>query len=199
MKNRLILASGSEIRAEMLHRAGVEFEVMSPMVDEASIKESLMAEGAKPHDIADALAEYKSRKVSMKKPDAFVIGADQILACDGVVYDKAENQDALIQQLKTLRGQVHRLYTAAVIYQGGEPQWRFVKQAKLTMRNFSDQYLLQYVERNWPEISYCVGGYQLENEGARLFHRVEGDYFTVLGLPLIEVLGYLTERGILEQ
>jgi len=199
MKNRLILASGSEIRAQLLRNAGVEFDIVAAKIDESSLKLSLLEQAAKPHDIADALAEYKARKVSQKHPKAFVIGADQILACGDLIYDKPDSQQTVIRHLHELRGRAHRLHSAAVIYQGGQPQWRFVKQVKLTMRDFSDRYLAQYVDRNWPEISHSVGGYQLENEGARLFHRVEGDYFTVLGLPLIEVLGYLTERGILEQ
>lgn len=198
MQNVVILASASTGRAQMLRDAGVEFEIQPAKIDEASIKDALVADGAKPHDIADALAEYKARKISAKFPDAFVIGSDQVLALDGVIYDKPESQEQLAKQLAELRGQAHRLYSAVVIYKDGEPQWRFVKQAKMTMRIFSDAFLKDYISRNWPEISYCVGGYQLEAEGVRLFQRVEGDYFTVLGMPLIEVLGYLTERGVLE-
>lgn len=197
MSDQIILASGSEIRATLLRNAGVTFDVIVARVDEDSIKASLIAEQASPRDIADALAEMKAMRVASKHPDALVIGCDQVLAHNREILSKPETLDHALAQLQSLRGQTHQLLSAAVIYAEGKPQWRHVGQTRLFMRDVSDAYLADYVDRNWDSIRHSVGSYKLEEEGARLFSRIDGDYFNVLGMPLLELLSYLTLRGTL--
>ncbi len=197
MADPIILASSSEIRATLLRNAGVPFTTEKPRVDEEMIRASLEAEEASPRDIADFLAEAKARKVSLKANGAMVIGCDQVLDFDGAVMSKPVDPSECLAQLTALRGKTHRLLSAAVIYKDGEPLWRHVGVVRLTMREFSDDYLRDYVDRNWESIRWSVGGYKLEEEGVRLMSRIEGDYFNVLGLPMIELLNYLTVRGAL--
>lgn len=198
MPQPLVLASGSSIRAELLRNANVAFVVDRPRVDEDAMKDALLAEDAKPRDIADALAEMKARKVSDRYPEAFVLGCDQVLALGQTILSKPSNKDAAFAQLKALRGQRHDLFSAAVIYEQGQPIWRHVGHVRLRMRQASNAYLDGYLERNWDQIQHCVGSYQLEAEGVRLFHGIDGDYFHVLGMPLLELLAFLTLRGMIE-
>lgn len=198
MAQKLILASGSEIRQLLLRNAGVVFDVQKPRIDEEMVRASLESEQAKPRDIADTLAEMKALKVSERNPGALVLGCDQVLELNGQVLSKPTDLADARTQLTALRGQRHMLLSAAVICEDGKPIWRHVGQVRLRMRDFSDDYLDGYLTRNWPGISYCVGAYKLEEEGIRLFSRVDGDYFNVLGLPLIELLNYLTVRGDLQ-
>ena len=198
MSQTLILASGSEIRQTLLRNAGVSFEIQKPRIDEEMVRASLEAEQAKPRDVADTLAEMKALKVSDRNPGALVLGCDQVLELNGQVLSKPRDLEDARAQLQSLRGQRHMLLSAAVICEDGKPIWRHVGQVRLRMRDFSDDYLDAYLTRNWPGISYCVGAYKLEEEGIRLFSRVDGDYFNVLGLPLIELLNYLTVRGDLQ-
>ncbi len=198
MTDRLILASGSEIRATMLRNAGVVFDVVVARVDEDAIKQALEAEDAPPRDIADTLAEMKAKRVASKHPDALVIGCDQVLAFGQQTLSKPTSPDDALTQLKMLRGKAHQLLSAAVIYGEGKPMWRHVGVVRLHMHNKSDAYLADYVDRNWDSIRHAVGAYKLEEEGARLFHRIDGDYFNVLGLPLLELLSYLTLRGTID-
>lgn len=197
MSQSLILASGSSIRQTLLANAKVPFEINVPLIDEDSIKEALIAEGAYPRDVADALAEGKARKISMKFPDAIVLGCDQVLSFKGRLVSKPKDQDDVRAQLAELNGERHKLLSAAVIYEGGEPKWRHIGEVRLQMKTNSDAYLDDYVTRNWDSIRHSVGGYKLEEEGARLFARIDGDYFNVLGLPLFEILGYLAQRGVI--
>lgn len=199
MVTPIILASGSSIRAQLLRGAGVDFTVQVPRVDEEMIKGSMLAEAATPRDIADALAEHKARKISLKQPDACVIGCDQVLDFDGQLLSKPASPDDARAQLLAMRGKRHKLLSAAVVYYNGEPQWRHVGTVRLTMRAFSDAYLDAYIARNWDSIRYSVGGYKLEEEGVRLFSHIDGDYFTVLGMPLLELLNHLAMQGTIEQ
>ena len=193
--SQIILASGSSIRAALLTQAGIPFEARPARVDEDAIKAALLMEDATPRDVADALAEFKARKIAEKDPGAVVIGSDQVLEYQGRILSKPETAEDAAEQLRTLRGKQHKLLSAVVVYHEAEPVWRYVGQVRLLMRDISDEYLSDYVARNWPGISESVGSYKLEEEGARLFSRIEGDYFTVLGLPLLELIGFLTQRG----
>ncbi len=196
---RLILASGSQIRAEMLRNAGVALETIVARVDEDAIKSALMFEGAPARDIADALAEMKARRVAAKNPEALVLGADQVLVCEGNIFDKPDTIDIARTQLQTLRGKTHELLSAVVIFEDGTPIWRHIGRAQLMMRPFSDAFLENYLQTHAEDLFTTVGAYKLEAQGSQLFTRVQGDYFSVLGLPLLEVLGFLRTRGICQE
>jgi len=198
MARQIVLASGSAIRGQMLSNAGIAFEAIVPRVDEEMIKMALQAEQATPRDIADALAETKARKIGVKHPDKLVIGCDQVLDIEGQILSKPQTPEEAKEQLKALRGKRHSLLSAVVVYHELEPLWRYVGQVRLYMRDISDSYLNEYVDRNWPSLQSSVGGYKLEEEGVRLFSRIEGDYFTILGLPMIEMINYLTASGDLK-
>ncbi|WP_282153644.1 Maf family protein [Ruegeria atlantica] len=195
----IILASGSSIRAQLLRNAGVPFTVETARVDEDTAKRALLAEDAPPRDIADTLAEMKARKVSDKNPDAMVLGCDQVLDFDGQLLSKPETPQDALAQLEVMRGKRHMLLSAAVIFQNGEPIWRHVGQVRLRMRMSSDAYLRDYIDRNWDSIRHAVGAYKLEEEGVRLFATIDGDYFNVLGMPLLELLNFLAVKGVIDQ
>ncbi len=195
---RLILASGSEARARLLREAGVSFEAISPGVDEAPVKRALLAEGAPPRDIADALAELKALKLSARFPDALVLGSDQTLDLDGALIDKAADVPAAREQLLALRGRAHRLHTATVIAKEGVPIWRAVESARLHVRPFSAGFLDRYLETEGDAAVACAGGYRLEGPGVQLFDRVEGDAFVIQGLPLISILAFLRRHDVVE-
>ena len=198
MNRPIILASGSEIRLRLLRAAGLDVTATAPRVDEQMVRQSLHAEAAKPHDIADALAEMKAARVADKHPEALVLGCDQVLDFHGTILSKPTNLEQARDQIIALRDQSHKLLSAAVLYDAGKPIWRHTAAATLTMRAVSDAYLDAYLARNWPDLATSVGGYKLESEGVRLFSAISGDYFTILGLPLLPLLGYLSLRGFIE-
>lgn len=193
----IVLASSSETRLRLLRAAGLPVSARPARLDEETIRAALEAEQATPRDIADALAEMKARRIGEGTPGAIVIGCDQVLDFKGRAWGKAPTRDAARAQLQALRGQTHRLLSAIVLYHEGQPQWRHVGEARLTMRSFSDDWLEGYLSRNWDSLRHSAGGYLLEEEGVRLFSAVEGDYFTILGLPLLPLLGYLGDRGFI--
>lgn len=197
MPQEIVLASGSPTRAAMLREAGVPFRVAKAAVDEDALREALLAEGTTPRDLSDALAEMKALRVSARTPGAVVIGSDQILALDGEVFTKQPDRVAARAALLRLRGQRHSLFSAAVICEDGKPVWRHVSEVKLMMRQFSEDYLDAYLDRNWPGVSGAVGCYHYEGEGVRLFTQVTGDYHVILGMPLLPLLNYLTTRGLI--
>lgn len=195
MKNPLILASGSKIRTELLSSAGITHSVQVARIDEDSVRGALEAEQAKPRDVADTLAELKARKISQKNPGAYVLGCDQILQIDDRILSKPETIEQAKEHLTLLSGKKHMLLSAAVLYQDGEPKWRHIGMVRLYMRDLSDGFIDDYLGRNWPSVADSVGAYKLEEEGVRLFTRIEGDHFNVLGLPLIEFINHLTLIG----
>ncbi len=194
MQKPLLLASASPIRLHLLKAAGLQVTALPARIDEDSLRAALEAEAASPRDIADALAEMKAQKLADKHPTALVLGCDQVLDFSGRAWGKPETIDAARTQLRTLRGKTHRLHSAIVLCDAQRPVWRHIGEARLTMRDFSDSFLDDYLARNWESIRSAVGCYKLEEEGVRLFSAIEGDYFTILGLPLVPLLGYLAQR-----
>ncbi len=195
----LVLASSSPIRLHLLRAAGLQVEAMPPRVDEAAVRDALLAEGAKPRDIADVLAEVKARKLSEKRPADVVLGCDQVLALEDEVFAKPTSMEEARAQLRRLRGKTHRLHSAVVAYENAEPVWRHVGEARLTMHQISDAYLDDYVARTWDSIRHSVGCYKIEEEGVRLFSAILGDHFTILGLPLLPLLAWMGTRGMIDR
>lgn len=191
----MILASGSQIRAELLRRAGLVFDIIPGRIDEEAVRQSHTADGGTALDLADLLAELKARKVAEKYPGRLVIGADQVLECDGRIFAKADSIDEAAAQIAALSGRTHRLFSAAVVCRDGEPLWRHVGIVRLTMHQLSEPFTADYLARNWSSVREAVGCYKIEEEGVRLFSRIEGDFFHILGLPLIELLTWLRIRG----
>lgn len=193
---RVILASGSASRRRMLAEAGVAVETVPPGVDEEMVKASLRAAGAGPDQVADALAELKATRVSGREPAALVIGADQVLALEGAIYDKPADRDRARAHLSALQGRSHVLVTSAVVMRGGQRIWGRTDRATLHMRPLSAETIEGYLDAVGDHALESVGAYQLEGLGAQLFTRVEGDFFTVLGLPLLPLLGFLRQHGV---
>lgn len=192
----LVLASGSRTRAAMLEQAGVSAILDKPLVDEDEVKAAGRAEGVPADAVAEALAELKAQRITRRHPGALVVGADQMLECEGRWFDKPTDRAAARAQLLDLRGKTHRLVSCAVVVRDGERMWHKVDSARLTMRNFSESFLDDYLDRVGDEVLHSVGAYQLEGLGAQLFQRVEGDFFTILGLPLLPLLGFLRVHGV---
>lgn len=192
----VILASGSASRRTLLSNAGVAIESVRPNVDEDAAKAAMRADDTRVSDQAMALAEMKGVRVSSARA-GLVIAGDQMLALGGKGFDKPATRAAAQARLETLSGQTHTLETALVVCEDGAPVWRILTRPKLTMRPLSPAFLEDYLDRVGPAIHETVGGYQLEGLGSQLFTAVEGDYFSILGLPLLPLLDYLRTRGIL--
>lgn len=195
--NSLVLASSSVVRRRLLEQAGIPFRVRPAGIDEAGVIAALQAENAPPRHVADLLAELKAVQISRAEAPAFTLGADQVLALEGELFQKPPDLKGARAHLEALRGKTHELITAAVLAREGAPIWRHVTISKLTMRPFSDEFLEAYLQRNSEHILSSVGAYLLEEEGVQLFSRIDGDYFSVLGLPMLPLLDILRCHRVL--
>jgi septum formation protein len=189
----LILASGSSIRRKMLEDAAVEHIPVGAGVDEAALKLGC----TDPAEIALSLAEAKALAVSSLHPADWVIGSDSIVSVDGRLFDKPASRDEAAEHLRLFSGKSLILTSAVALARGGRIDWNHADRAKLNVRSLSAEFIKSYLEMEWPEVSHCVGVFRMEGPGAQLFERVEGSYFTILGMPLVPLLGALRERGIL--
>jgi septum formation protein len=194
---RLILASQSPFRRALLEGAGLRFTTHPAHVDEAAIKRAVQAERESAEDAALLLAEMKAARVARREPGALVIGADQILVCEGVWFDKPADVTEARAQLRTLRGKTHMLATAVVCHVGESRIWHHVVRPRLTMRVFSDAFLETYLAEEGETVTATVGGYRLEGPGVQLFDRIDGEYSAIIGLPMLPLLGFLRQHGVL--
>lgn len=195
---KLLLASKSEARRHMLEAAGVPFEAVEAELDEAAAKAGLWGAGFDPRGVAEELAQLKALSVGASDGD-LVLGSDQVLERgDGTMLGKPASRDEAWGQLISLRGDTHRLHSAAVLAENGEAIWWHCETVALTMRPFSDAFLEDYLDREYEHVRWSVGGYRIEGLGAQLFDRIEGSHFAILGMPLLPLLGYLRERGLLK-
>lgn len=181
----------------MLEAAGVPIEIAVPSIDEPELMASLQASGAEVERAAEVLAEMKAKRVASRFPGRLVLGCDQMLECDGQWLDKARDRSHAREQLNLLRGRVHHLVTSAVLVRDETRVWHHTEKAAMRFRDFSDAFLDFYIGRAGTEILQSVGGYQLEGLGAQLFETIDGDFFTILGLPLLPVLAILREQRVL--
>ncbi len=192
----LVLASQSASRRAMLEAAGVPFAAVAARVDEDAAKASLGH--LSPRDLADALAELKALKIARQVTGALVLGSDSLIAlADGSRLDKPESREEAVEHLRRLSGGSHDLWSAAVIAENGQPVWRHVERAKLHVRPLWEGFIEAYLDAEWPAIAGCVGCFRIEGRGVQLFSRLDGSHFTVLGMPLLPVLSYLRERGVM--
>jgi len=193
---RLLLASQSLARREMLAAAGLAFETVSAPLDEEEAKAGLAAAGFEPWNVAEMLAELKARSVPAEA-ETLVIGADQVLELDdGTMLSKAGSREELLGQLRMLGGRTHWLHSAAVVTEAGERVWGDTESVELRVRPLSEAFLETYLDAEYEAVKHCVGGYRIEGRGVQLFEAVEGSHFAVLGLPLLPLLAYLRERGL---
>jgi septum formation protein len=194
---RLLLASKSEARRRMLEQAGVPFEIVEAPLDEDAAKAGLLGSGFEPRDVAELLAELKAKSAAAQAGD-LVLGADQVLElADGSMLSKPASREDALAQLRRLSGATHGLHSAAVIVAAGERLWGITETVTLEMRPLGDAFLDCYLDAEYEAIRWSVGGYRIEGLGAQLFERVEGSHFAVLGLPLLPLLGFLRERGLI--
>jgi len=195
-KAPLVLASVSRARADLLAAAGLRFDIVPAHIDEEKIKLALRGEGAAAGTVAENLADRKARRVSERRPGCLVIGADQILECEGKWFDKPVDIDQARKQLLALRGRTHRLHSFVCVSQEGARIWQHLEQAELTMRSFDEDFLDRYLEAVGEDVAETVGGYHFEGLGVNLFARVRGDFHTILGLPLLPLLEFLRIHGV---
>lgn len=196
---RLVLASGSAARKALLEAAGLTFDVVPAQIDEAAIRTAILEEtmGAEASDIASVLAAEKARTVSELNPEALVIGADQVLVLGGKVFSKAETMAEAREHLTMLRGRTHDLVSAVALARNGDVHWQTLAVAGMTVRDFSDEFLGAYLERMGERALASVGCYEFEGTGVQLFERIDGDYFTILGIPLLPLLQRLRDEEMI--
>lgn len=198
LKAPLVLASSSASRAAILKSAGLAFTAIPARIDETALIESLQAEGAKPRDIADALAEAKTLKVAAGiAPPALVIGADQLLVCEGRIFEKPRDRAEAVSHLAFLQGKTHELVGGVCGARGGAIIWRHVSVARLTLRAMDEAAIEGYLDAAGPDVLNSVGCYHLEGLGVHLMSRIDGDYYSILGLPILPVLDFLRAQGAL--
>jgi septum formation protein len=190
----LVLASSSPIRQAMLEAAGVEYSAIAAGIDEAAVK----ARVGDPASLALELAQAKAASVSKQRPDDWVIGSDSVVSVDGRMFDKPADRLAGAEHLRLFSGKTMQLTSAVALARGGAVEWSHCDSATLHVRELSDAFIDEYLERDWPEVSYCVGVFRIEGPGVQLFSSIEGDHFTILGMPLIPLLGALRERGVIQ-
>ena len=193
---RVVLASASATRQDVLRNAGLSFEILPANIDEDSVKKKMRADGCSVKDTAQRLSDLKAQKVSEQTREAFVVGADQMLESDGRWFDKPRNVRDARDQLMKLRGDKHRLFSSVSVALNGEVLFRHVECSLMTMRYFSDRFIASYLESEKEDVCQSVGGYKLEGRGIQLFANVEGGYFDILGLPLLPLLAFLRTQGI---
>ncbi|MFN3249610.1 Maf-like protein [Roseibium album] len=194
----LVLASGSKIRAELMENAGLVIEIDPADVDERAVEAPLLEAGFPPEDLASVLAEAKANDVSVRRQADLVVGADQILAFEGERRTKPDDMEAARRQLLAFSGKTHELHSAVVISQNGEAVWRQVSTARLTMRDLTPEFIGHYLAAAGDDVLSSVGAYQLEGLGVQLFEKIEGDYFTILGLPMLPLLAELRTLKVIE-
>lgn len=194
---RLILASQSLSRRSLLEGAGLDFEAMPASVDEAGIKESAKAEGLPAAEAAVLLADAKASRIARRHPDAVVIGADQLLVCEGEWFDKPVDVEAARAHLHRLRNRAHELVTATVVWRNGERAWHHLATPRLAMRDFSEAFLDEYLAKEGAYVTSSVGAYRLEGMGIQLMREIRGDHSAILGLPLLPLLAYLRDSGVI--
>lgn len=195
----VVLASGSAVRARLLRRAGVPHTVDPANVDEAGVRDSLLAAGAAHFAVAETLAELKAQRVSQRRPEAIVIGADQVLSCEGMLFEKPVGLDGVRGHLKALSGKAHTLHTSAAAVREGNLLWHHNATAVLRMRTLSDGFIERYVETVGEAACESVGAYRLEEHGSHLFRRIEGDFFDILGLPMLPLLEFLRANRVIAE
>ncbi|MEC9077656.1 MAG: nucleoside triphosphate pyrophosphatase [Pseudomonadota bacterium] len=194
---KFILASKSITRKKLLENAGLVFDSFPAQIDEEEIKKSLVAARVHPQEIAAFLAEQKACKVSEKYPESIVIGGDQVLEFNGSIFSKPRTENQAKEQILTLRNSLHCLISSVCVAEGGQRVWHQTDKALMRFRDFSDQFLEQYLVKSKKELFNGPGGYKVEGHGIQLLDRIEGDFFTVLGLPIIPLLQYLRTRGLM--
>jgi septum formation protein len=191
---QLVLASTSPIRGTLLANAGVGYTAEAPGVDEAELKRGFEGDDAA---LATRLAEAKALAVSTRRPNALAIGSDSLVSVDGRRFDKPAGRESAAEHLRFFSGRTMLLTSAVVLARGGVVEWRHAGEARLKVRDLSEAFIADYLEADWPEVSYCVGVFRLEGPGVQLFESIEGDHFTILGLPLLPLLNALRERDVL--
>ena len=191
----IVLASNSASRKAMLEAAGIAFEAEGAAVDERALEAEM--EGAEPAEIAQALAAAKAAALSAARPDALVLGPDSLVEVDGRRFDKPANRDNAAEHLRFFSGKAMTLHSAAALARGGQIVWVGSDFARLRVRDLSEDFIAAYLDAEWPAVSYCVGVFRIEGPGVQLFESIAGDQFTVLGMPLLQVLDALRGEGAL--